>query len=316
MFLKRLMHILSGTPRRRAIFLLVLGLSFYGTARFFLWKDTPQAVISVGSKNFSESLIVGELYALALESKGFRVDRKFNLGGTLFAHQALKRGEIDVYPEYTGTGLMDVLQLPPQRDAEAIFKTVSHEYARRWDLHWLTPSKANDSQALAITAKTARRYHVYTLSRMSKLAPRFRLASIPEFEERKDGLPGLKQAYGGFAFKQVSLYESGLRYSILKRELADVSVGFSTDGMLSDPDFILLEDDRHFWPPYRVAPVMRGDTLTRFPKARIILDRLSAQLDTKTLQRLNADVDLRKRSYQRVAAAFIATRTGFSKDLK
>jgi osmoprotectant transport system substrate-binding protein len=315
---KQLLARLGGTPRRRAFFLLAIGLAFYGAVRIVLWRDTPEAVISIGSKNFSESLIVGELYALALERNGFRVERKFNLGGTLFAHQALKRGEIDVYPEYTGTGLMDVLQQPPQSDPDAIFHLISDEYARRWNLRWLTPSEANDSQALMITRKTAKRYNLYTLSRLSKLAPRLRLASIPEFEERLDGLPGLKKAYGGFRFKEVSLYEGGLRYSILKRELADVSVGFSTDGMLSDPTFVLLEDDRHFWPPYRIAPVMRGDTLTRFPKARIILNRVSAHLDTPTLQRLNADVDLRKHSYQRVAAAFIATlnspRAGLQKD--
>lgn len=303
--LKQRMSQFKTSPSARAWGLLLLMALLYGVARWALWTDTNTPSVSIGSKNFTESLIVGELYAQALEQANFKVARKFNLGGTFIAHEALKRGDIDLYPEYTGTGLVDVLHATPPKTPQATYEAVAQAYRARWKIIWLNPSAVNNTQALVVTRKTAERYHLYTLSRLAAIAPQLVLASIPEFEEREDGLKGLQHYYQGFRFKAVNLYANGLKYQVLRYGNADVSVAFSTDGALSDPNFVLLQDDRAFWPAYQLSPIVRAQTASRYPKIATILNQISTLLDNPTLQRLNQQVDIKKQDYRTVARTFL-----------
>lgn len=293
------------TPAQKSFVLLLILVLFYVGAKIILLKDTPLQAIRVGSKNFTESLILGELYAQSLERAGFSVERKLNLGGTLIAHEALKKGEIDVYPEYTGTGWLDVLHQMPPRNAQKANQKLAAAYRNQWRLTWLKPASANNSQGLVMLRKTALRYQIRTLSELARQAPKLRLATIPEFDERPDGLKGLRQFYGGFQFRQVALFENGLKYQVLKQGEADVAVGFTTDSNLIDSQFILLKDDRHFWPLYQVAPVISLKALEKNPSIQVVLNHLSEILDTQTLQRLNRAVETERQDYRLVARHYL-----------
>ena len=286
---------------------MLLGLLLaYLVGHAFMPVEESHPDIRIGSKNFTESIILGELYAQALEKAGFHVQRKFNLGGTLISHAAIQRGEIDIYPEYTGTGLIDVLHLsPPKSDAEA-FRVLSNAYQTRWGLHWLQPANANNSQGLVMRREQALQRHIANLSDLAGQAHSLKLGSIPEFEEREDGLKGLRKHYGGFQFQQVALYDNGLKYKVLQRGDVDVTVAFTTDGALTSPNFFLLADDQHFWPSYRVAPVIREDALKAHPVLEQVLNRVSATLNTQTLQQLNQRVDLQKQDYKSVVQHYLA----------
>jgi osmoprotectant transport system substrate-binding protein len=268
-------------------------------------SDKNETTIKVGSKNFTESLILGEIYSLALEEAGYKVERKLNLGGTMVAHTALKEGEIDMYPEYTGTGLINILQEKPMSDPQKVYDLVSQKYKEKFNLVWLEPTDVNNSQALVTTKKVAEKYGVTTLSKLAEVAPKLRLAAVPEFEERDDGLKGLQKFYGGFQFKSVQLFDYGIKYRVILNDEADVTVGFTTDGDLTNEELVLLEDDKKFWPPYYVAPVIREETLEKDPKIEEVLNKVSKHLNNKVVQNLNAEVDIQKREYTEVAKEFL-----------
>jgi osmoprotectant transport system substrate-binding protein len=262
--------------------------------------------VRVGSKNFTEEFVIAEIYAQALEAKGFKVDRsKFNLGSTQIAMAALQHGDIDLYPEYTGTGLIDVLHMAPLRDPKAIYTTVRDAFAKRYRLAWLTPSPMNDSQALATTKAIAKRYGITTLSKLAPLAPQLRLATIPEFTSRADGLPGLRRFYGGFAFKEVKSYDIGLKYDALLQGGADVATAFTTDGAIAANDLVVIADDRHFWPAYNVAPVVRQDALAAHPTIATILDAISPSITDVAARQMNYAVEHDKADPADVAAKFL-----------
>jgi len=266
--------------------------------------------VRVGSKNFTESFVIAEVYAQALEAKGLHVVRQFNLGSTQIAMAAIQRGDIDLYPEYTGTALIDVLHLPPMHDPTAMFATVAQEFARRYGLIWLQRSPMNDSQALATTTAIASAQHVTTLSQLARAAPHLRLATIPEFLSRPDGLPGLKKFYGGFEFADVRTYDIALKYEALMTGKADVATAFTTDGAIASDKLVVVRDDRHFWPPYNVAPVVRKATLDRLPQIRATLDAIAPALTDVAAQSMNAAVESQHRDPADVAAAFLKSASG------
>ena len=264
--------------------------------------------ISIGAKNFTEELVLGELYAQLLETRGLRITRKFDLGGTQVAMAALRRGDIDLYPEYTGTALLSVLKGHPGPAAAAIYATVKHAYKTQYGLTWLQPAPFNDTQALATTRAVSQRFSIRTLSDVSKAAPQLRLGAIPEFTTREDGLPGLQKKYGGFAFKSVKLFDIGLKYTALESHQVDVVVAFGTDGQIAYDGLLLLADDKHFWPSYQAAPVVRDDTLARLPAIAAHLDRLSPLLTDAVMRGLNAQVDRLKADPADAASGFLKAR--------
>lgn len=264
-----------------------------------------RADVIVGSKDFSEELLLGELYAQLLEHAGLSVERKLNLGGTQVAFEALRHGDIDLYPEYTGTALLTTLKLAPISDGARMFRTIKSAYEQRYDLTWLQPAPMNDTQALAVTPAIARRYHLHTLSDLSRSAPQLRLGAIPEFTKREDGLPGLQRAYGGFAFKSIGLFDIGLKYKALESGNVDVVVSFGTDGKILEDNLVLLKDDKHFWPEYHVAPVVRQRVLAIHPRIASTLNALSPLLTDSIVRSLVFDIDVRKKEPSDVANSFL-----------
>ncbi|MFZ1019267.1 MAG: glycine betaine ABC transporter substrate-binding protein [Candidatus Cybelea sp.] len=266
--------------------------------------------VRVGSKNFTESFLIAEIYAQALESAGMRVERIFNLGSTQIAMAAMRRGNIDLYPEYTGTALIDVLHRPPISDAREAYRVVAQLFEQRYGIVWLQPSPMNDSQGLATTAEISANRHLLTLSDVATAAPRLRLATIQEFLARPDGLPGLQRAYGGFAFASVRTYDIALKYRALLDGEADVASAFTTDGAIASDRLVVLRDDRHFWSAYNVAPVVRRAALTARPRIAGVLNAVSPAITDRAARRMNAQIESAQQDPADVAAAFLKSLHG------
>jgi osmoprotectant transport system substrate-binding protein len=264
-----------------------------------------QAAITVGSKDFTEQFIIGEMYALTLEQAGFPVTRKLNLGGTPVAQAALENDEIDLYPEYTGTGLLTVLKLPAVSDPQAVLKQVSDGYKQKYNLTWLDPAPMNNTQALAMTQEGSQKFGIKTISDMAAKANQMTVIGPPEFEVREDGLPGIKAKYGNFELKEYKAVDAGLRYKGLVDGEADVAVAFGTDGEIGAFNLVLLEDDKQLFPPYQIAPVVRQETLDSNPKLAETLNALAPKLTNEAMQRLNYEVSGKQREPADVAREFL-----------
>lgn len=263
------------------------------------------ALVRVGSKDFTEQFILGEMYALVLEENGFQVERKLNLGGTPVAHAGLRGGDIDLYPEYTGTGLLTVLKLPTSSDREAVYETVANGYKSQFDLVWLDPAPMNNTQALAVTQDVAAEYGLASMSDFAANADQLVTIGPPEFEMREDGLAGVRAGYGDFELKEYKAVDPGLRYQALVDGEADVVVAFGTDGEIAAYDLVVLEDDREIFPPYQVAPVVRQALLERYPEVADALNELAPLLTNETMQRLNNEVSGNQREPEDVALEFL-----------
>lgn len=261
--------------------------------------------IKVGSKDFTEQFILGEMYALVLENKGLKVERKLNLGGTPVAQAGLQSGQIDLYPEYTGTGLLTVLKQPANSNAKQVFDSVSKAYKEKFNLVWLEPAPMNNTQALAMTQEDAKKYGIKTISDLVAKASQLTIVSTAEFQEREDGLPGLKKVYGDLKFKKLIPLDAGLRYQALKNGQADVVEAFGTDGEISALKLVVLEDDKKLFPPYQVAPVVRQEALDQNPGIRDALNTLSPKLTNQIMQRLNYEVSGKQREPAEVAKEFL-----------
>ena len=259
--------------------------------------------VTVGSKAFTEGVILSELYALALEDAGMKVDRAFEISGSLI-HTALVEGDIDLYPEYTGTGLISVLKMEPQTDPEEVYAIVKDEYKKQFDLVWLEKSPAADGQGLVIRTQAAKKLGIKTISDLQAHAGELRFASQGQFDERPDGLPALEATYGPFAWAEHEVYDEGLKYQVLENDQADVTPAYTTEAQLTNDAFTLLEDDKRVWPPYNVAPVVRAEVLAANPGIEEALARVDAALTTEKLTELNARVDIDKEEYEDVAREF------------
>lgn len=263
-----------------------------------------KGTIRIGSKDFTENEIVAELYALALEDAGFKVERIMDISSSVI-HTSIVNDEIDLYPEYTGTGLISVLKMDPLTDAQEVYDTVKKAYAEEFDLVWLDYAEANDGQGLFISKKASDEYGITTISQLQENASELRFASQGEFDEREDGLPGLEKVYGPFEWASSKVYDNGLKYQVVESDEADVSPAYTTEGRLSETDkFVLLEDDRHVWPPYNLAPVVRSNVLEENPEIEEILSKVNETLDTATVTALNAQVDVDKEEYEDVAEEY------------
>jgi osmoprotectant transport system substrate-binding protein len=261
--------------------------------------------VRVGSKDFTEEFIVGNMYALLLEANGIPVERKLNLGGTPVLQQALVSDQVDLYPEYTGTGLLTVLKLPTNTDRQQVFNAVKDGYKKQFNLVWLNPAPMNDTQALAMKKDVAAKLGIKTISDMAAKAGDLTMIGPPEFEQREDGLPGIQKAYGNFQIKKYIAVDPGLRYEGLVNGQADVVVAFGTDGQIAAYDLLILQDDKGLFPPYQIAPVVRQQALDANPKIADVLNTLAPLLDDATIQRLNFEVDGKKREPADVAKEFL-----------
>ena len=265
-------------------------------------KESKSVV--VGSKDFTENNIVAEVYALALEDAGFQVERKMNIAGSVI-HTSITSDEIDLYPEYTGTGLISILKKEALTDQDEVYNAVKEGYEKEFQITWLEYAQANDGQGLSVSKKVADKYGIKTISDLQKHAGEIRFASQGEFDEREDGLPGLEKAYGAFRWKSSKLYDNGLKFEIVEKGEADCAPAYTTEGNLVESDkFVLLEDDKHVWPPYNLAPIVRDEVLEQNPDIAEVLNKVSARMDTETITALNAKVDIDHEEYEDVAADF------------
>lgn len=260
--------------------------------------------IRIGSKDFTENLLVAEIYALALEDAGYTVERKMDIAGSI-VHTAIMNDEIDLYPEYTGTGLLSILKMDLITDPDEVYRVVKEEYQKQFGLTWLESSKANDGQGLVIRTPLSKELGIVTISDLQAQAGSIRFASQGEFDQRDDGIPGLTKVYGPFNFMSSKVYDNGLKYQILQNNEADVAPAYTTEGQLVNTDlFTILVDDKQMWPPYYLAPVVRNNVLEANPGIADVLNGVSASLDTETITRLNAKVDVDKMEYEEVAKEY------------
>jgi len=285
-------------------------ISFQGFA--YGAPKTNGGTIVVGSKNYTEQMIVGNIVAELLEAHtNLKVERKLHLGGTNVCFEALKKGSvnngIDIYVEYTGTGLVNILQMEAKTDPQEVYETVKKEFKDRWNLIWLEPWGFNNTYTLAVKEEFAKEYNIETFSDLAKLADKIVFGCTMEFAERPDGYPGFQKAYG-FSFKEVKAMDPGLMYSAIDNDLVQVISSFATDGLLVAYNLKILRDDKNFFPPYHAAPLVNGEVLEKHPEIAEILNKLANSITDEDVQKLNYKVDGEGKDPAKVAREFLKER--------
>ncbi|MDP3096570.1 MAG: glycine betaine ABC transporter substrate-binding protein [Syntrophales bacterium] len=288
--------------KRGLFFVLVLSLVFIMGA--LTPAATAQEKILVGSKGFTEQVILGNMVSLLLESNGFKVDRKIGLGGTVICHEALVRGDISVYVEYTGTGLTTILKRAVLKDPEEVYQVVKKDYEDKFKLTWLKPWGFNNTYCIVMRKADAERLKVKKISDLKLLAGDLVFGGTIEFLARPDGVPGLVKHYG-LKFKDQKGMDPGLVYKAIAENQVNVISGFATDGRIPAFNLVVLEDDLKFFPPYFAAPVVRMDLLTKAPKAADALNVLAGKISDDAMAALNYTVDGKKQEAEEVAKNFL-----------
>jgi osmoprotectant transport system substrate-binding protein len=272
-------------------------------------SQSPANRIVVGSKNFTESLILAEVIAQQIEAHSqLKVERRFYLAGTYICQQAILAGRIDIYPEYTGTALTAILKERPEGSGKDVYKRVKTEYERRFGLT-LTPSFGfDDTFAMEIRGEDARRLNIHTLSQAAAFATHWRAGFGYEFMERADGYPGLAATYGLHFAGQPRVMDLGLLARALKDHQIDIAAGNTTDGLIPALDLFVLEDDKHYFPPYEAVPVVRQRTLQEHPELRDILAALGGTISDQEMQQLNYAAQGQHRDVKEIAQDFLRTK--------
>jgi len=263
--------------------------------------------IVVGSKDFTEQLILGEIFAQQIENRTHvPVERKFYLAGTYICQQAILGGRIDIYPEYTGTALTAILKEQPGSERQQVYAQVTAEYARRFQLTVGPPLGFNDTFAMIVRGEDARRFALKTISQAATYAPLWRAGFGYEFMERPDGYKGLVQAYGLRFREQPRIMALGLLTRALKDKQVDLIAGNNTDGLIPALDLAVLEDDRHYFPPYEAVPVMRAETLERHPEVKAAIAELAGKISDDDMRALNYAVDGQHEDAKAVVREFLS----------
>ncbi len=285
------------------IFLFLIGITGYmpqaGTSQ------SEKTTITIGSKNFTEQLIIAEMMAQIIEIKtGHHVERKLNLGGTMICHEALLKAEIDMYPEYTGTGLLAVLKSEGSFTPGEVYDFVSAEYEKQFNLKWLPPFGFNNTYAFAMRNDHAVKNGWEKVSDLISAAGSLKAGFTAEFAERPDGYPGVKKAYN-LSFGKVISLDPALMYDAVKNGQVDIITAFSTDSRIPGYNLFVLEDDKSFFPPYNAAPVVRKELIEKYPEVQNALLLLSGLIDEKTMQGLNFEADQNKREIKEIVQEFL-----------
>lgn len=265
-----------------------------------------QTRIVVGCKNFTEQIILGELLAQQIENKAhLAVERRFYLGGTYIAHQAILAGRIDLYPEYTGTALTAILKEPASSDKTVVYERVRSEYERRFQLTLGPPLGFNNTFAMEIRGNDARRLHLETISQAAAYAPEWRPGFGYEFMERPDGYRGLVATYHLHFAAPPRIMDLGLLTRALKDHQVDLIAGNMTDGLIPAFDLFVLADDKHYFPPYEAVPVIREQTFQQHPELRGSLEQLAGSISDQEMRELNYEVDGEKKDVKEVVKEFL-----------
>ena len=262
--------------------------------------------VVVGSKNFTEQAILGELIAQHLESRtGLTVERRFYLAGSYICHQAILAGRIDIYPEYTGTALTAILKEPSKGSSAEVYENIRAAYRKQFGLVVTEPLGFNNTFALVVRGEDARRLNLHTISGAARETPNWRAGFGYEFMERPDGFQGLARTYNLKFAAPPRIMDLGLLYRALKEKQVDLVAGNSTDGLIAALDLAVLEDDLQYFPPYDAVPVAREDTLARHPVVRQALAELAGKISAVEMRRMNYVVDGERRDLKQVVRDFL-----------
>lgn len=283
--------------RRLALLTLALLLAGCGTI------DEDRVV--VGSKNFTEQVVLGELIAQHLEARtNLEVERRFYLGGSYICHQSILAGRIDLYAEYTGTALTAILEEEPRGDPQEVYRRVKEAYARDFELEVAQPLGFENTFAIVVRGEDARRLDLEAISDVAKVASRWRPGFGFEFMERPDGYRGLVETYGLEFGQPPRIMDLGLLYRALKEGQVDLVAGNSTDGLIEALDLKVLKDDRHYFPPYEAVPIVSRETLERHPGIRPALQELAGKISATEMRRMNYALDGEHRDVKEVVREF------------
>jgi len=263
----------------------------------------------VGSKNFTEQVILGELYAQALAAKGFEVEKRLDLGNEQVADEALSSGEIDLYPEYTGTALQAILgyEGEPPRTPEETYRTARRLYAEREPpTVMLRPARFQNGHAIVVRRRVAEERGLRTLGDLAEASPELTFVAFSEFLDRQDGYPNMQEHYPALDFGEIFVVKDiELRYARLMEGEADAGIGFTTDPQLASDELVVLEDEKGIWPHYQPAPVVRAEALEETPGIEAVLDRVSGRLEEGDMRELNGAVDMDGQAPEAVARRFL-----------
>ena len=269
--------------------------------------NSQQKTLVVASKNFTEQVILGEIVAQYLEKKlNVSVDRKLNLGGTFICHKALVAGQVDVYVEYTGTAYTAILKMEPKNDPRIVFAETKDAYNKEFQAEWTKPLGFNNTYAMIIRGEDSRRFGIRTISDSARHTPGWKAGFGYEFMERKDGYPGLASTYALKFAEAPKVMDLNLIYRALAEKQVDFIAGDSTNGLIAKLDLFVLGDDRKYFPPYEAAPVVRKESLTKFPGLEDALNQLGGTITEQKMREMNYAVDGVHRDPKQVAAEFIS----------
>lgn len=268
--------------------------------------DMNQEKITIGSKNYTEQLILGNILSELIKDKtDLKVEEKLNLGGSQVAFSALKEGSVDLYPEYLGTGYVNILNITePNSNKEEVYNTVKERFSEDYNIEVLNPLGFNNTYAMAVTKETADKYNLKTTSDLAKVAKDLIIGPTIEFPNREDGLIGLEKTYN-MKFKDVKPIDGALRYTALVNNETQVIDAFTTDGLIEKMKLVILEDDKEFFPPYDAVTVIREETLEKYPELREVIGLLDGVITEEKMRKLNYEVDINRRDVKEVAIEFL-----------
>jgi glycine betaine/choline ABC-type transport system substrate-binding protein len=282
----------------KRVFILLIAIALFACSR----HDR----IVVASKNFTEQVILGELLAQQIERHtGIDVDRRLNLGGTLICHQAIVSGQIDVYVEYTGTALTAILKQAPINDAARVYESVKRAYQDQFKVEWTEPLGFNNTFVMLIRDDEARKFNIKTISDATTHSPAWTAGFGYEFIERADGFPGLAKLYNLKLASQPRVMDLGLTYKALASGQVDLIAGNSTDGLIDSLKLFVLDDDKHYFPPYEAVPLIRQEVAVKYPEVRKAFAQLAGKISDQAMRRLNFLVDGEHRNVSDVVREFL-----------
>lgn len=262
--------------------------------------------VTVGSKDYSENIVLGEIFAQLIEAKtDLKVIRKLNMGGTFVNFEAIKNGQIDLYPEYTGTALTAQLKMDVITDADETYRTVSEEFDKQFNIKWLKPLGFNNTYTLAVTNEIFETYRIETFSDLAAISENLVFGAEHEFFDRQDGFDGLVKTYGMKFKGEPKKMNVSLKYQAMGSGDIDVTDAFATDGQIKQYNLKVLKDDKNFFPPYYAAPIIRKEVLEKYPELEQILNSLEGLIDDETMMEINYKIDVDNQDIKKVAEDFL-----------
>lgn len=305
-FLEKTLNKPTGNKPKMAV---ILGIIVFIISGLFVFNSQQtSATITIGSKNFTEQVILGEILAQTIENNtNLKVDRKFNLGGTFIAHEAVKAGKIAGYVEYTGTAFAAVLKEKTITDPQVVYERTKKAYQEKYNLTVMQPLGFENTYAMLIRAEDAKKWQVKTLSEIAKYTPQMQAGFGYEFLERADGYPGFSKTYG-LKFANIKQMELGVMYQALKEKQVDFIATNSTDGLIQVLNLVMLADDKKYFPPYEAVPVFNQEILEKYPDLVETINKLAGKISTAEIQQMNYQVDNQSQPVEEVVREWLKSK--------